>query len=172
MSKPSLLAQTMLEPMLKTARKNLECEGYLIPFLFAQLSVAGLRLVPLDLPQNGEQKRRYITGLGSLFRRRKQIVMAAVIVSDSWFVAAQKTPAALTIPPSKHPSRQEAITLIGRDAQNARATHVVQPYVRDACNRPVWSEPAIALYDEPVQAAGQFDDLLDYLFLANRKGVK
>lgn len=168
MSNSSLLAQAVLEPLLKTARKNLEHDGYLVPFLFVQFTVAGLRLVPLNLPQTGEQKRCYVAHLGSSFRRGGQPISAAAILSESWVVKAE-APAALAMMPSRHPAREEAITLVGRDALGTRMTHVVQPFTRDAHDRPVWGKHLIAVYDEPVQTAGRFDDLLHHLFLANRR---
>jgi len=171
MSKPSFLAQAVLEPMLNTARKNLERDGYLVPVLFVQASIAGLQIGSLMLPQTPEQKRRYLAGLGSAFRQRDQMIRSAAMLSESWFVNAQETPGTMTIPPSKHPDRQEAISLIGRDANKTRITHVIKPITRDAQNRPLCGDPVIAFYNEPAQTTGKFNSLLDYLFLAN-KGVK
>lgn len=168
MSQSSLLTRAMLEPVLKTARRNLERDGCLAPFLFVQMSVAGLRLVPLGLPQTSEQKRRYLAHLGSSFCQHRQTISAAVMLTESWFVNVRANPVGPMAQPSKHPMREEAIIMVGRDANNARTTQVIQPFDRDAQNRPVWSKSLIAVYDEPVQTAGKSRNLLDYLFLANQ----
>ncbi len=165
----SILTQGVLEPLLRTARQNLARDGFLIPFLLVKFAATVPVIVPLDLPTTPEQKQRYFRQLGLQFGRGGQLMQAAVMLSESWFVNAQQAPAASRFLPSAHPCRQEAIMMVGRNADNTRATHVIAPFVRAGNHQPVWGAYPIAVYDEPVKAAGKSIGLLDYLFLANRR---
>jgi hypothetical protein len=121
----------------------------------------------MDVPNTTEQRQAYFAKIGTRFRRLGQPIQAAVSLAESWVVLAQQAPAALRIPPSQHPSRQEALVVIGRNADNTRTTQVIQPFTRNATSKPVWSAPAIAVYNESVAKGHSAQSLLDELFLAN-----
>lgn len=164
MQQPSILTQAVIEPLLKTARQNLVRDGFLIPLLLVDLAAVAPVIVPLDLPTTSEQKQRYFRQLGVQLGRGGHSLQAAVMLSESWFVNAQQAPAVSRFSPSRHPCRQEAIVIMGRNADNTRVTQVITPFVRAENKQLVWGTSPIAVYDEPVKAAGKPIGLLDYLF--------
>lgn len=169
MEQPSILEKVVLEPILLTARQNFVRDGFLIPILLLQLETLPPKLVPLNLPSTSEQKQRYFTQIGAQLDRAGQVLQAAVMLFESWYVNAQAAPAATRFLPSQHPCRQEAIILMGRNAEHSRVTLLIQPFVRNRDNQPVWGSPPFADYNESVKKASKSSGLLDYLFLANRR---
>lgn len=169
MEQRSILEKKMLEPMLVTARQVLQREGFLIPILLVNASTEGPQLLALNMPPTPEQKQRYFREIGSHFSHTGQVLHAAVMLSESWYLNYEKAPAASRFRPSQHPCRQEAITILGQNADKSRVTQLIQPFARDPNNRPVWADIPIAIYNEPAKIAGKPIGLLDYLFLANRR---
>lgn len=169
MQHSSILTRPVLEPMLKAARENLMCDGYLMPILFVAVAAVAPVIVPLELPATAERKERYFRQLGAQFAASGQIIREAVMLSESWFVNAKQAPAASQVPPSRHPCRQEAIFLMGRNTDKSRNTYVIEPFTRDGNNQPVWEKRPFAVFNEPAEAARHVSGLLDYLFLANRR---
>ncbi len=124
------------------------------------------------LPNTPEQKRVYFAQLGAHYGRHGQLIRAAVLVVESWLVESEEPPSAFRMRPSRHPGRQEALVLIGRDAPDTRSTQVIQPFTRDPRNKPVWSKPITAIYDEPATPGNRTQGLLDELFQANQPVVR
>lgn len=170
MQQPSILEKIVLEPMLVTARQNLARDGFLAPVLLIQFDAMPPKLLPLvDLPSTVEQRQRYFTQIGAQLGRAGQVLQAAVVLFESWYVCAEEAPAAARFRPSQHPCRHEAIILTGRNADHSRVTHLIQPFVRNEDNQPVWGNLPIADYNESVKTAGKSSGLLDYLFLASQR---
>lgn len=166
----SLLSQKAGEAILRAACQNLETDGSLVSFLFFTLANGKRAEIPLRLPATTEDKETLFVTLGMTLVSVGVTVSEAVMLSEGWIVNAQKAPAALKLPPSQHPSRQEAITIIGRNAEDTRSTCVVQPFSRSSAGKLIWEALLFALYDEPTTAGSKVKGLLDYFFIGQRQG--
>ena len=166
MTNKTILGQRLVEATLRSARQELEREGVLQPVLYVLIVGDTALEMPLTLPDTPELKAKYFFGIGRHLSERGLQPREAVLVSESWFVAVQQAPAAMDFPPSEHPSRQEAIVLIGRSADNRRFTQVVQPFTRDKHNRPVWQAMPMAVFDETQTPEQSSTGLLDHFFAA------
>ena len=166
MTNKTILVQKLVEAMLHSARWKLARDGGLQPVLYVLIVGDTALEMPLTLPDTSEMKAKYFFGIGRHLHERGLQPREAVLVSESWFVAVRQAPAAMDFPPSEHPSRQEAIVLIGRSADNRRFTQVVQPFTRDKQNRPVWQAMPMAVYDETQTPGKGSAGLLDYFFEA------
>ena len=151
---------TLLD-LLKGARKNLEGKGFLQPMLFIELSTGKSLFCPLKMPNASVAKYRLFQNLGNE-ARKKGPIKTAVLLSETWIVMANEAPDATKYMPSQHPCRQEAIVLVGRNADKTRSAIVIQTFTRDEHNAPVWSEPQVMLSDSPQGFAAE--GLLDALF--------
>lgn len=160
----SLLSRSVGESFLQTARQNLEKHGSLVSMLFITFA-SGKRIeIPLRLPATTEDKEAYFVSIGLAMASLNEVIAEAILLSEGWVVNARQAPASHKLPLSQHPSRQEAITLIGRNAAGTRHTCAVQPFQRQASGQFIWNALSIALYDEPVAHGGRAVGLLDYLF--------
>jgi len=148
MTNKTILVQKLVEAQLRAARQDLERDGGLQPLLYVLIVGDTALEMPLTLPDTPEMKTKYFFGIGRHLSERGFQPREASLVSESWFVAVRQAPAAMDFAPSKHPSRQEAIVLIGRSADNRRFTQVVQPFTRDKHNHPVWQAMPMAVYNE------------------------
>lgn len=170
MKTSSILTQEGVTPLLTTARENLARDGFVAPALFVAL-VTGERLVSLvALPKTPEAKPAYFTALGRQFRQAGRVITEALFLCESWFVNVQTAPAARTFLPSQHPSRQEAIVFVGRNADDTYTTCVIQPFHRNERNQLVWEPIPYAIYREPVANGQRAEGMLDYLFAGLRQG--
>ena len=170
MNTASILTQEAVEPLLTVARENLEKDGFLVPVLLLDVAAKDpVMLMLMDFPDTPQAKQAYFAKIGAQFGRLGRRIQEAVSLAEAWMVLAQQAPAAHRILPSRHPSRQEVLALVGRDAANSRSTQLIQPFTRDAANKPLWGEPAIAVYNEPVEQGHRAQGLLDDLFLANQR---
>ena len=165
----SLLSRSIGESFLQTARQNLEKYGSLVSILFITFA-SGKRIeIPLQLPATTEDKETYFVSIGGAMASLNEVIVEAVLLSEGWVVNAQQAPASHKLPPSQHPSRQEAITLIGRNAAGTRHTCAVQPFHRQPSGQFIWNVLTIALYDEPVARGGRAVGLLDHLFIGQEQ---
>lgn len=160
----SLLSRAVGESFLQTARQHLEKHGSLVSVLFITFA-GGKRIeIPLRLPTTTADKEAYFVSIGIAMASLNEVIAEAILLSEGWVVKAQQAPAALKLPPSQHPSRQEVITLIGRNAAGTRHTCAVQPFQRQPSGQFIWEALTFALYDEPAEHGGRAVGLLDYLF--------
>jgi hypothetical protein len=166
----SILTQKFLEPILITARKNLLSDGYLAQVAFVRDRSGRVIAVLLEMPKDPFEKRAYLAAWGSRLRRAGVVITEAVLLAEGWFVDGRKAPAPLSLPPSQHPARQEAITMVGRNAAGTRTTSVVQVFSRDRDNQPVWGQVAIASYNQLVKPGERMESLLDCLFMEPKGG--
>lgn len=160
----SLLKQPLVENILATARQNLVQDGHLVPVLFVAFARGKLLAIPLQLPDTPDRKWAYFRQLGRHLQATHGSIREALLVTESWFVDARTAPGAATRRPSQHPSRQEAITLNGRNARGDRYTSVVQPLIRDEHHQPVWQDILLSDYNQPVTAGKHPVGVLDKLF--------
>jgi hypothetical protein len=160
----SLLQQPLVETILATARQNLIQEGHLVPVLFVAVAQGIPLIVQLQLPDTSDRKWAYFRQLGRRLQAVHGDITEALLLSESWIVDARTAPGAATVPPSRHPSRQEAIVLTGRNASGDRYTCVVQPLTWDERRQPVWADVTLALYDQPVTPSAPPVNVLDALF--------
>jgi len=165
----SILEQSFMAALLKKARTNVEQDGQLAPMLFVEPLMGDLLILGLDSSHPSEEKQAYFTQVGRYLRTQGTLIQAAVFLAETWFVMATEAPAALRIPPSQHPSRQEAIVLIGRNADNTRTSSVILPFRRDAQNKPVWPTLELGHYNAPVEKGVRPVGLLDFLFFGNQQ---
>jgi hypothetical protein len=163
---PSILAEAFGAPILTLARHNLEKDGKLAPVLFVKQPQRAPLLVGLTLPPEAEERQHYFLRLGHSLRQQGESVAEALLLMEGWFVSAQQGPLRFDRRPSQHPHRQEAIVLMGRNADHSRVTQVIQPFGRDAHGQPVWEERPLAVYNQPAGQGPQARGLLDYLFAA------
>lgn len=75
-----------------------------------------------------------------------------------------KAPDAHKFMPREHPLRQEAIMLVGRNAEETRQTQIVQTVKRDKKNEPVWGSYIVETYNEPMTENNKVGGLIDALF--------
>jgi hypothetical protein len=157
-----ILGRAMLLDLLKDARKTLEEDSTLQPILFIELSIGKGIICPLVMPDNSAGKYRMFQVIGNHVREQKGAIKAAVLLTETWIVMAKEAPDATKYMPSQHPCRQEAIVLVGRNADKTRSAIVIQTFTRDEHNSPVWSEPQVIISDSPQDLAAE--GLLDALF--------
>jgi len=160
----SILTKQSIETILATARRNLETDGGVCSVLFVQLASGQREARLVTLPATSEEKRTYFAALGRALRQEGKLIQEAVLVSEGWFVRTNEAPDAFKTPPSQHPLRQEAITVIGRNASGTRVSSVVQPFTRDGENKPIWCQPIFASYNEASDKGYQLCGLIDNLF--------
>jgi hypothetical protein len=165
MNSRSVLMKESVDQILASARKNLEVCGYLAPVLIIRLTNGELNLIPLQLPQTSEEKQTYFRAIGISLRRSGKLVQEALMLSEGWFVQAEKSPESWNIIPSQHPDRKEAITAVGCNRDGTRHTSVIQPYTRSNPGKFSWESPAITLYNKPVERGSFPVGLLEYLFI-------
>jgi hypothetical protein len=160
----SILAEEFVEKVLIIAKRNLETDGYLAPVLFVRTESGEANLIPLRLPRTPDQKQLYFRALGSSLRHSGKLIQEALMLSESWFVQAKKSPEAWNIRLSQHPDRKEAITALGRNVDRSRYTSVVQPFDRTERDKLSWATPEVTLYNEPCGNGSFPIGMLDYLF--------
>lgn len=156
------LGKATLLDLLKDARRNLEKFGTLQPMLFLDLVIGERASCPIAMPDNSAVKYRMFQAIGNQVREQKGAIKDAVLLSETWIVMAKEAPDATKYMPSQHPCRQEAIVLVGRNADKTRSALVIQTFTRDEHNAPVWSEPRVIISDSPKDLAAE--GLLDALF--------
>lgn len=161
----TILAQPFVDAILGTAKRNVEADGFLTPVVFVQFANGERIVCPLKLPNTPDEKRRYFINLGCEFRQAGRIIQEALALLEGWYVDARTAASTLQFAPSQHPQRQEALVVIGRNAEQTRSTSVIQPFGRGDQNRPVWEAPAMAEYNVPASGACQPAGLVDYLFI-------
>ncbi|MCC6168712.1 MAG: hypothetical protein IT329_15935 [Caldilineaceae bacterium] len=166
MTTTSILVKREIDRILQIARRCFDERCAMQTTLFVHVSGNERIAMPLVLPETYDKKALMFFALGHQLHERGLTPNEAVLLSESWFVGVQSAPAALKIPPSQHPSRQEAIVAIGRSADGSRYSQVVQPFTRDTENRPVWQPIPIAMYDEKRTGQDGPTGILDYLFEA------
>ena len=161
-----MLSREFVESVLAAAKENLRKDGSLVPVLFLCFKDGAHVITPLfSLPPATEDKEAYFSALGREIQRAGHILTEAIFVSESWYVAAEKGEQLnLDVPPSLHPKRKEAITIVGRDAARARFSMVVQPFGRDKESRPVFGPVEIAQYNSSAKSGLNPKGLLDHLF--------
>ena len=164
MKTPSLLSEKVTGYILRKARQNLEKDGWLAPILFVGLANGKSMMAPLELPNSSKRRQMYFQQIGTQIRASGKQILEAAFVSETWFINPQKVPGATRFPPGKHPARQEAVMVIGRNAANTLSTQVIQPYIRGEGSRFVWEEYLAAEYEQPVESGNRTVGLLDYLF--------
>lgn len=158
----TILGKATLLDLLKDARKNLEKNNTLQPMLFIELSIGKGIICPLEMPDDSAVKYRMFQAIGNDIREKKGAIKDAVLLSETWIVMAKEAPDATKYMPSQHPCRQEAIVLVGRNADKTRSALVIQTFTRDEHNAPIWSEPQVIISDSPQNLAAE--GLLDALF--------
>jgi hypothetical protein len=159
----SILAKSSIDAWLREAKANLKNYGHLVPVLFVKF--ANRQVIPvglLDLPSTDSHqlKQMLMTLVGQKLRAENGDIEEAVMIVEGWFV---KEPGMQRIAPSKHPRRQEAICILGRNARKTCTSSVVQPFTRGKQNQPVWSKIPLAVYNESAvdnpTPMGLIDDL-------------
>jgi hypothetical protein len=162
-SAESLLSKELVEEILVDARRIIATSGNLQPTLFVQLENGERGIVPLSLPETHPEKCIYFRLLGMLsFLNTGHTIREAILVSEAWIVT-QPEAQELGVAPSQHPNRKEAITLVGRDAQNSSLVFAIQPFQRDVDNQSVFEALELEHFSEipnpQFNATGLLDDL-------------
>ena len=161
----SILAKAFVETVLTTAKGTLEKDGYVLPVLFLQFANGerGIFLLK-ELPDTTDEKQAYFTALGLFVRSARGGIREAVFVSEAWYVGLEDEGADLEVAPSRHPDRQEAIVLVGRDAGGTHQTFAIQPFARDRQNQPVIGQRKMEEYNAPADEGSRAVGLIDHLF--------
>jgi hypothetical protein len=166
MDSTSILTKPVIDAWLRVAKRNLKKDGYLVSVLFAKLTndrIATVNLGELTRAKDHQQKQLVMSMIGKKLRSEVGDFTEAVMIVEGWYVGGQE-PGALSIAPSQHPARQEAICIMARNASNTRTTSVIQPFTRDADNQPVWGKIPLAVYNASPGTSPAPMGLLDYLF--------
>lgn len=161
----SILAQELIENILRQARQNLKKDGALSPMLFLRFKEGERGIMPLDLPDTHEERELYFRAIGLSFLSAGKMIEEALFVSETWYVSVEKEQRlSLDVAPSKHPRRREAITIVGRDQPRSRYSMVIQPFGRDGHQKPVFESLAVAEYNTFGTLTSGPVGLLDHLF--------
>lgn len=161
----SILEKSFGEGLLRQARLNLLRDGSLAPVLFVEFQNGEKGILPLELPENPEEKPDYFFTLGLVFVSAGKQLNEALMLSETWYVSKDEDAnLSLDVPPREHPQRREAISLMGRNAGGTCFTFVVQPFGRDLHQRPVMEQVAIAEYNVSSRAELAAVGVLDSLF--------
>lgn len=163
----SILSFENVQRILATAKENLKCDKFLQPVLFIQLATGEHLAAPVELSGTTAEKVFSIRRISYSLLEEGKTIEEAILLGEGWFVAA-KEPHELSVPPSQHPDRREAIFLMGRNAKKTRIISIVQPFVWGANGEPIWQH--IELNDHDGQPGRDTDQvgLLDYLFVQER----
>jgi hypothetical protein len=162
----TILTKAFVTFVLDIAQHYLETDGYLGTVLFLKPERGAPLMYTPQLATDIERRQRLFARLGASLHRSGLRAVEAVLLMESWFVQPKQALAGLTVRPSQHPDRQEAIVLVGRNAGNTRASRVIQPFHRGPEKRLVWEKRPVVVYNQPVEKAGRAEGLLDYLFAA------
>jgi hypothetical protein len=157
MSNKSILTKEEFEALLTQIRQNM-VDKNLGPVLLMH-TVDGQRLACnlTKLPGTPEEKRQHLLAAGASLRQDGVMVKEAILICEAWFVKADKSSAVDTLP-SEHPERQEAVVLVGRNAESTHSTCAIQPFTRNENGKPVWQE--VTLHTDNEAGSG----LLDWFF--------
>ena len=139
MDSASILIKPVIDKWLQDAKKYLKKDGYLAPMLlvkFTNNQVMSIALTDLVQTNDFQLKRLYFTTVGNKLRDKHGEIDEAVMIVEGWYVRG----GTLNVLPSKHPLRQEAICIIGRNASKTRVTSVIQPFVRGKNKQPLWKK--------------------------------
>jgi hypothetical protein len=161
--KSSLLVKDVLLEILEQARLNLEKDGSLIPTLFIRLHTGKEFIYGVQLPDDSVRKCLMLRSIGRKIQEEHGSIQEAILLVETWYVDAHEAPNAAHYPPSQHPCRQEAITIIGRSEDNTRSATVIQTFTRDERNAPVWTEPHVNIVKPGTKGAAA-KGILDSLF--------
>lgn len=157
MSNKSILTKGELESILSEVRHQVS-DNNMIPVLFVHTESGEKLACPLSkLPGTPEEKSQYFLSIGASLRQNGTIVQEAISACESWYVKVDKS-SPMDVLPSEHPERQEAVVLVGRNADNTRSAYLIQPFTRNEVGGPVW-QPVMFNIDKQV-ATG----LLDWFF--------
>lgn len=169
MTQTSVLDKRFFMQTLHTAQRALERDGELVPMLFVQRTSGAQDCWILRMPDTYEKKKTLFLAIGSTLRKSKGPFTEAVMRMESWYVNAQKAPNAKEFLPSRHPCLQEALVLVGRNADNSRQSTVVAPFTRDPNDKVIWGDIPLAQYNHPVEAGNRAVGLLDFLFVTGKQ---
>ena len=161
----SILAKEFVETILVAAKENLEKDGHLLPALFLQFNDGERTILLLkELPDTTEEKQAYFTALGLFVRSARGEIREAVFVSEAWYVGLEDGREDPEVAPSRHPDRQEAIVIVGRDAGGRRQAFAIQPFARDGQDRPVFGQRKMEEYNATTDDSARAVGLIDHLF--------
>ena len=164
----SILDREFVETLLTIAQENLKSQGSLLPALFLDLESGERAMISPELPSTSEERKLMFSALGLSIHLSGQRIREALFVSEVWFVTDEDAP--LEGPPAEHPNRREAISIMGRDAGNTRATYLLQPFTRNQQNQPVFGKKEFEGYNAPTDKSPQRLDLVDALFPPSIRG--
>lgn len=165
----SILSEIFVQQILHDAKAYLRKYDGLPPTLFAQLDNSENLYMPLTLPQTHEEKRVYFDVLGTSLRSFGKGLHEAMLIAESWYVEKSEENPTLSVRPSQHPNRKEAISVVGRNATGSQSIFALQPFGRDARKRPVFEPLQVKEISGDFPTAFYFVGLLDYLFSGNQK---
>ncbi|MBC8335713.1 MAG: hypothetical protein ISR59_02380 [Anaerolineales bacterium] len=138
--------------------------GGLPTTLFVLLDNGDRVLIPLSIPGTHEEKCAYFGLLGFSILDLGRQVQEAILVAESWYVGKPEIDAHLEVAPSQHPNRKEAISLVGRNSTGLQSVYAIQPFSRDAQNKPVFEPLELDQFDGSAPTEYYSTGLLDYLF--------
>lgn len=159
----SILSREFVNGIHALSKENFRKYRYIAPALIFQFVYDERIVIPLDLPETVEEKQAYFSAIGLAARRLGKRIYEALVVSSSWYITNEVE--WFSHPPIQHPNRKEALQIIGRDYRGERTTILLQPFVRDTDNRPIFEAPRIEQYNFPIKTGIKPVGLLDYLFL-------
>src|SRR5215213_1486462 len=128
----SILGKPFVEGILELAEGNLRRDGSLMPVLFLQPHADKLRILPLDLPATTEEKYAYFRIIGLAVLSTGKRLEEALFLSETWYISTEEDRTLTSeIRPSQHPSKREAISVVGRNAERTHFTFMIEPFHRE-----------------------------------------
>jgi len=162
----TILSEPFAHIILHEAKAYLRKYPELPPALFALLDNREHVHLPLMLPETHQEKRAYFDLLGSSLSNSGKGLLEAIMIAESWYVEQPTQP---SVRPSQHPNRKEAITLVGRNASGSESIFALQPFARDARQKPIFEPLQLKTVSGDFPAAFYLVGLLDYLFTGNQR---
>ena len=160
--KKSLLCEAIAKSVMAVARRNLEEDGYLMSVLFIRITQEEAFSIPLTdfhRLRQVEARQAAMISIGKQLRDKGYTIAEAAMVLHGRTIKKQEL-----VHPRQHLFRQDALLYIGRNASNTFATTVLQPFTRDANDRPIWAEISEPQYNVATEPSTRPTGLLDYLF--------
>ncbi len=163
-SSESILEKEFVDSILESAKEELRIEGTLSPTLFLRLESGKRVTLPVSLHESDEDRQFYLATLAKSFAGIGQPVEEAVFLVTGWYVESEESKDNRRIVPSRHPKRQEVLSLVGRNTDRTSCTLVIQPFRRNQKREILFENLVAAEYAVSTGKATEAVWFLDPLF--------
>lgn len=144
----SLLTREYAQSILQIEKEFLVKGQSCVPKMLIMLHSGKMGILSIpEMGSDSSEKRLVFNMLGQKLRAEKGSIKEAILIAESWTVKAS-APGFSKFAPSKHPAREEAIVIVGRNEDKSCSLTIIQPFGRDKKEKPIWQEPIISVSGE------------------------